>query len=256
MRRNMLVALWGVIMALALTVVDNDDGTVTATITGHSGGDDVSWYTAKIDNDFSTPSSWTLKGASSPLTTAPVVFASTTITAGYGLYWSYAINSTTSEVTAPVFHSHHDADTALTKQCLDAVQTRILSLSLVSSSNVVVRKASWDRDVPKPGIIISPVREAMNPAAGTNERDDVGHGVQVVLVRSSNENLTLNLPTFTKWREQIRRAFHNQRLPGVSLVIRCSVEPGEPYQQNQFKQGVDASVLVVRCIAREPRGIS
>ena len=143
---------------------------------------------------------------------------------------------------------------AIFKQCLDATTTQIKSLSLsgVSNDNIVVKKLPWDRNVSKPGIFIHPVRETLRQA--TNASDDVGYGIQVVMVQAANQDLTSNFNRILMWRQQISRHFRYQRLPGVSEVHQCIVIPQDVISPGAFANQFDVSVLLIRCMCDEPRG--
>ena len=160
-----------------------------------------------------------------------------------GLYGGIAASSPVPEITDAVF-----------KQCLDAIQTQIktLGLSGVSNDNIVVKKLPWDHNVSKPGVFIHPIRETLRQA--TNASDDVGYGIQVVMVQAANQDLTSNFNRILMWRQQISRHFRYQRLPGVSEVHQCIVIPQDVISPGAFANQFDVSVLLIRCMCDEPRG--
>lgn len=143
----------------------------------------------------------------------------------------------------------------LFRQCLDAVQTVIqdLDLSGISDSDIRVQKLPWQRTQVEPGIFITPITEKLDPRAGTNARDDIGYGVQVVIVQKSNQSQTDNLTTELTWRQRIRRSFHNKRLSGVTEVNICYVEPGAVVLPSLFEEMYDVQSLIIRCMSRELR---
>ena len=124
-------------------------------------------------------------------------------------------------------------------QILIAIRQRIADLGLtdIPVTQLYLRRVPTDRSVDLPAVIISPLgTETL--LIGTNASEDTGYPVLVTTVQgvtklptalASEENtrdLTLEVQELElTWRETIRFAFHNQRLPGVALVYRCLVEP-------------------------------
>ena len=56
------------------------------------------------------------------------------------------------------------------------------------------------------------------------------------------------------WRQQISRAFRNQRLPGVPEVINSAVEPDDGPHEHGWKHELFNTALRLRFTSREPRG--
>jgi hypothetical protein len=161
---------------------------------------------------------------------------------------------------------------AVSHQTLVAVRDGIAALALedVAIENVRWQKVPFDegqlKDCPTVGgmVLCAPIPERME--GGTNARDDVGYGIQVVYAQRSGEPyLTANLSRLAKWRQMIRRTFHQKRLSvasatsvsdsGTSEII-CTVEPGAVVLPGAFKNKIDAGALVVRCGFRESRSAS
>jgi len=153
-------------------------------------------------------------------------------------------------------------------QILIAIRQRIADLGLtdIPVTQLYLRRVPTDRSVDLPAVIISPLgTETL--LIGTNASEDTGYPVLVTTVQgvtklptalASEENtrdLTLEVQELElTWRETIRFAFHNQRLPGVALVYRCLVEPQPVLDLPLFRdQGLVVSGLVVRCHTREQR---
>jgi hypothetical protein len=89
---------------------------------------------------------------------------------------------------------------------------------------------------------------------GTNSTDDVGYPVYVgFLTRTLNQQETQ--PEELLWREQVSRALRYQRLPGVSEVMTCEVEP-DVIVTAEGSEGLlfQAGALTFRFLCREPRG--
>ena len=136
---------------------------------------------------------------------------------------------------------------------LTAVRTVIAALTFtVSPEEIRVRKWPYDKsqgtDHWYPGITIHRAEE--NEFAGTNERDDIGYGVQVTMVVDNSADPTED-DVLAEWRQTIRKAFIHQRLSGVSDVTTCLVQPGPVYQK--VPENYDVSSIIIRAIAREAR---
>lgn len=145
------------------------------------------------------------------------------------------------------------------KQIIDATVARIqaLTMSGISTANIVARKTPIDRNLTKPCIIVYPVTERQPPNGGTNARDETIYGVGIVAIAAGNQDPTTNLERLLKWRQQIRLALHNHRLTGIAEVTgQQFIEPGPPVVENAFGQGWDVTVLTLRVGAWETRGIT
>jgi hypothetical protein len=133
---------------------------------------------------------------------------------------------------------------------LDAVLTSVKSIGLedIASANIQLVKAFNEREtiVPGlPGVLIAPLGpEIIVAIEGTNEMEDIGYPVAVVLVDQDRQQSGTGLPADAEegtqdqffryeqkliWRSQIRKQFINQRLSlsGVTpdKTNRCTVEP-------------------------------
>jgi len=150
-------------------------------------------------------------------------------------------------------------------RCLLAAQAVIQSLGLanVDAANVVVRKLPLDRGlgaglpIQFPAVLLTPERETMDPTAGVAGLDDVVYGVRVTVVDVDNQESTLlaNLDKYSLWREQIARAFRNQRLSGVPEVINAHVDPADPILPDAWQDNLYAAGLLLRFVSREPRSV-
>jgi hypothetical protein len=132
----------------------------------------------------------------------------------------------------------------------------------VASASVLVRKVPWDRDVGTgktfafPIIQVSPHgQEQMNPAAGTNLKDDVGYGVLVSVMDLDNQSQSNLRERRLRWREAMIRTFRHARLPGITEVFDCVIEPNViVHAPNWLDHNLWTSFFVLRFIARETRG--
>ena len=181
-----------------------------------------------------------------------------------GHYFAYAV-STVGEVQVAsrvVYFAVTDGLASIHSRCLEAVQARIRLLALegIDNQRVVIEKVPAGRNLSAtiglPAIVLSPERAAMPTAEGTNGADDVHYDVLVAIFDRDNQEPTLqaNLGRHMLWRQQIARAFRNQRLSGVPEVINSEVEPAEGLLDEAWKRELMASALRLRFTSREPRG--
>ena len=144
----------------------------------------------------------------------------------------------------------------------EAVQS--LGLESLAAQSVIVRKLPVDRHLgvdggtALPAIVITPVGEAVNAAAGTNLMDDVVYGVRLTMIDRDNQEPTLvaNVGRTLFWRQQISRTFRNRALAGVPEIYTAQVEPGEVVDPAAWQNNLLTSVLTLRFFSREPRGAS
>ncbi len=90
---------------------------------------------------------------------------------------------------------------------------------------------------------------------GTNERDDIGYPCFVVQLDRSPGDFVPNRADYLKGREVVFRFFRNQRLAGVDEVYTTRVEPGPVLKIETDRFEIIGSVLVIRPISREARGV-
>lgn len=234
-----------------LSLSDNGDGTgAMATIAGSSLGATNTVYTAPWLGGLAA-ATWTSQGSR-------VGDGTLNLAVDVGAYWAYVQSTLAGEsaVSAVVGFHATSGNESVWERCLAAVAAKLqgLSLSGIAPSSIVVRKLPWNRNQIMPGLFVTPTQETLSPA--TNLRDDVGYGVQLTLVRASNQELTESLSTELSWREQISRAFRESALAGVDEVFTVRIEPGPIVDPASFAAQYDVQTLVVRCMAREIRGVA
>lgn len=182
-----------------------------------------------------------------------------------GHYFIYAVVTLggVSAVTATQYFVVSDGLESLHARCVAAAQARIRSLALagVPNENVVMQKLPAVRNQLRsvdglPAVIVSPHRADMPQTLGTNAQDDVHYDVLVAIVDRDNQEPTLaqHLDRHLLWRQQIARAFRNQRLPGVSEIIDTTVESAEGLLEDAWKRELAASAVLLRFTSRETRG--
>jgi len=147
---------------------------------------------------------------------------------------------------------------AVFDQCLDAVVTVLKSLDLdgIPQANISRRETTTSDIGSYPSIQVVPgAPETMDPNAGTNQRDDVVYSILVALYDAPNQDQNAGRSRRLRWREQIARAFRNQRLTGVDEVYRCIVTPQQVFDQGRFiGSNIYMAGLMLRFTSREARG--
>jgi hypothetical protein len=181
-----------------------------------------------------------------------------------GHYLAYAATSADSLrlTSTVVYFVVTDGLEAIHARCLDAVQARIRLLLLdgLTDERIIVEKVPVVRamgdDIELPVIVLTPQRAVTPAEAGTNGADDVHYDVLVTIVDRDNQEPTLveKLDQHLLWRQQIAKAFRNQRLPGVPEVINAAVDPAEGLQEHAWRRELMVSALRLRFTSRESRG--
>lgn len=127
----------------------------------------------------------------------------------------------------------------------------------IDARNIMIRKdAGVEHGLDYPAIVITPARRMnVNPAAGTNVRDDYPYPVLVQILDRDSNTPDENLRTHLKWREQIARSFQQQKLDDVSEVYISAVTEVDYVDARLWKRH-DYFVGGVECrfMARLTRG--
>ena len=92
---------------------------------------------------------------------------------------------------------------------------------VIYKTNMAVKDGEEELShIQTPGLVVTPSRKVSAPAmAGTNARDDVDYPVMIQLVASDGQDRTRGLQTYTKWLQQIRRAFHARSWPEIDVAV-------------------------------------
>lgn len=242
---------------LTLTVADNGDSTATLTVSGSSGGT-VNQYYATADN--LNVGTWTAG------TSRVGDGAFPAISTGNGYFFGFAEEPTASKSGGPLLFRVTDGTDPVFERFLDWVQTRCIALSLpgIANGDIIRRKVPWDRDVDKPGVVISPIPETIQPRDGDNLRDITSYGALVTVVAVAQQDLAtepsetgaLDESDFLQIREDIRRGFQNQTPPSsasLSEVSHTTVEAGSPRFPDAFLRNLDVQSWTIRAHSYETR---
>lgn len=255
-----------------LSFADDNDGTGgTLTVANSTVGATNTAYVQQLDATWYGNEGWVSKGSRTSDGTIDISCLP-------GVFLCYVLSTLGAEsnVSVPLMFRASDALESIYFQCLEAAQLRIRLLELedIQESNVTAWKMPLLRAVGTavtkaaefPVVILSTMdAETLNNDDGTNARDVIGYPVGVVIVsklqgeyarKPEYDHLWTGQDRHLKWRERIRRAFINQRLPGVSSVYRCVVEPRVPQIAGLLTDGLEGSAMVLRFFARETRGLT
>lgn len=238
-------------MSVTVEILDNADGTGGVAGLVNTASGDIVLYCMPRAGATTWTTLGTLAAAPSPPTSGELPFTLTT-----GVYWFFAIGG--GVPSDPVLAAITNGADPIHKRIMDGVCDAIKSLSLtgIDNTSIVVRKTPDGRGLTLPAIVVAPgSNETSTQNAGTNNRDDVGYPVVVAIFAQDNRDYTTNHARYLQWRETIAKAFRNQRLTGVSEVMRCNVEQGSVIDQRAFYENYLASFFTLRFIARVPRGV-
>lgn len=247
-------------MALGISITDSANGTGgTATITGSDSAQTATIYAQRAGTRV-----WSSAGSRSGNGTL-----SLTLTPGY--YFAYCqgtVSSTTSlspvigqfAITSETEAVHHRVKQAIYNEIIDfapATLPRIID-STSGEPNVLVDiwtgTPDWWNDprIAFPGIFIW-TWDREQKQGGTNVDDYWGKMVAVAYLDRHSAMDTSMLPTILRYREILIRKFNNQRLPAVSEVIFCEVEPLTIAEPMIAKQELYQSSFLIRARTDESR---
>ena len=239
-----------------LSLTDLADGTgATATISGSTAGTTNAVYTSRWLGGFVNAAFASAGSRSGDGTLA--------LSLPNGYHWAYVLSTKAGEdgvVSAMGTVRVTDGEESDWKQCMDAIVAKIqtLSLSGLLPANVEGGKFPMDREgLDKPAVLVGYIREA-GITQVYSATDQIPLDFQVAIFKSSGEQSNAIDDQYPKWREQIRNLFSpttDSGLPAVPHVISTQVIPGDMYNLELFKVGLDAGALVVRCITQVNRAL-
>ncbi|MCY2964854.1 MAG: hypothetical protein NT069_14655 [Planctomycetota bacterium] len=143
-------------------------------------------------------------------------------------------------------------------ELLHTIRDTIVALDLpeISAGNVVVQKVASDRprDLPperRPAVLIAPHgAERIDPAAGTNLRDQIVYPVLVAIVAADSPDPSDRFELFSLWRDRLRTTFHFSRFESLDC-FRVEVEPLDLVDREVWSQRqLWLSRLLLRCFTR------
>ena len=238
-----------------LTVTNNNDGTITATVAGGGGGTTYTVYRAVFDGT-ATVRTWT--------STAAGVgnFSSTvTITTGHYVFALVSVLAGTTTLEECVYQTCSDAAVEpLYLRILDAVVTKLTALSLTDlPSTKIVRQ--W---IPRherqqtanalPRVFVAPGGFEQDQSV-LIQTDDIVYPVIVAFFSKQDSDSAANMSQSLLWREQSVRAFRNQRLPDVPESYTTRVVYDVTSDFAALSKGVLLSAFMLNVVVREPRGM-
>jgi hypothetical protein len=188
------------------------------------------------------------------------------IDAETGSAWWYAIDDAgipTAPIAARITNSEDSPHETALVASKELIQT--IGLTGISSANIVakifpdLKSFQQDGSLPSklPAIILACfANETMNPMQGTDQRDDIGYPVTVVIVQAKEQaNLDDQRAEQLAWRHTIIKAFRNQKLPGTDS-FKCVVEPQSVFNFQAYDQNnLLYSAFTLRFFFREARGL-
>lgn len=243
-------------MAVTVIITDNEDGTGgVATIAGSAVGSTNTLYRALFDGVDGLPLNWVPIDSRTGDGTIDAVGPNRS----YLLWYVKSVDGLTTSVSPVVLQALTDPEyAALRTRIITAIRDRVLLLDLqdIAPTKVLIRNSVDDPAQSFPSLII--VRDAVpdQMLGGTNARDDIGYPVQLLCQDQGNWGHNAPMAKWDLWREKIDDAFRNQRLPGVTEVYTCTIEPAVVAEPIPKLYAGTAVALTVRAIARKTRGIA
>jgi hypothetical protein len=231
---------------VALTVTLSDLAATptgaTATIAGSAGGT-VTVYAQAVSASFD-PLLWAAAGTRTGDGTV-------TLALDAGLWWVYAGDA--DGQTVPQFVRVTGSPLAVLSRCVASIETVLGLLALPCTARVYDHLVA-DAVVKYPCTVLTTAGTRETIERGQNNRDDLGHGVRLLVKDVCHQFDARKREAYRVWRQAIFRAFHNQRLPGVPESVVTRVDPGDVAYVDTRKPQV-VSTLNVKCVTREVRGI-
>lgn len=247
-------------MTLALSLVDNQDGTgAVATISGSAGGANTV-FTQRVDL-VQNAGVWTSSGTRTGDGTVSLALSP-------AYYWAYVqnVNGGVTTFSPLVYFLASRASQAELTRYLNALQGTIQTLTLnglaTPPGNIpAARVYRFDTLCEEimllmvfPCVVISTIG-AEQYLGGTNARDDIGFpGLVSIIDRRSPHDAT-GKDSYYLWRQQISRAIRHQRLAGLSEFFTTEVEPRDINAWKPPENEVYYSAQLFRGKTRDPRGV-
>ncbi|WP_439623376.1 hypothetical protein [Gemmata sp.] len=228
-----------------LTVTDTGDGSgATATVAASSGGANGVYYAA-VDGSLGAVT-WSLGGSRVGDGAVPLALPK-------GYYWAYCLTGTAASNL--VYFQVTDGADAVITCCFNAVKATIQLLNQPFSVRVYDSQFAGNQPaIEYPCTVLTSEDGQDSDEAALNGRDDLGHPVRVqIMVHCVKFDNSIK-DTLRAYRQAVFRAFHNQRLSGVTESVRNRVELGG-IAMIRGDAPLANSELTVRCVTREVRGL-
>lgn len=244
-------------MTVALTVTDSaNGGGFSAAVTGSPGGATNTLYAQRITDAAGSGGVGNWFAAGSRTGDGAITG---TLAAGPGYYW-WHLSVSTGDLCPVVYQPLTGGLDSLHDRIVDAVEARARLLDLEDLAEIYVREKPVVAACMFPCLVLTTFGKAETEPGHTNQQDDTGYAVYAVFVDREANNVLANRKRRLR-RQRLRRAFRDQRLPGVAEVMTCVVEP-DPVVTIDAVRGEDGvvyeygvSALLLRFVAREVRGL-
>lgn len=210
------------------TIVDNADGTVTATVSGSDSGATNTLYAVPLDHTWESPPAWENQGSR---TDDGEIDADL----GAGVFFWLVESALSGEnvQTTPDWIQCTDSDIpAVLDQILTQIQARIISLSIadVLAADVVlnvVPDSEFIANLPRPMILVAPAGTEQHISDNTVPVNSFRVGWPIVVAPVAPANHDHSAAFRRQWllsRERIARALVNRRFPLTGSYV-CMLDP-------------------------------
>lgn len=134
--------------------------------------------------------------------------------------------------------------------CKSLMETALEAITPpIDGANMHIQKTPWKTgNLAAPGVLIVPVDETNT--AVTNKRDDVGHGVGIIIFQAGNRDTTsTNLDRLSVWRDAAKTALRAKRILAADCHM-IDIEPRVVVDEAAFQNQYDVTSFVARCHVR------
>jgi hypothetical protein len=230
--------------APTITLVDNEDGTGTVTVSGSDGGTTNTAYTAPARGGL-----WTSGGTCTG--DDDIV-----VTRVGGIYhWRVESSDGAVSHSNVVLNRVSGSTQTVYERILEQVHSDIQAASLtgIKKSQVVLQTSPQANSTKV--ILVAPYGKEGFPDTGLNCKDNIMYPVIVAHIDPGNRDQGSELRNRRLgWRQDISRLFRKQHLTGVSEVYECKPRYMDQIDTNAwFKSNECVGAIVLEFIAREVR---
>ena len=232
---------------ITLTVTDQaNGGFATASVSGADSGTTSTVYVQNIN-----ASGWVSAGSITGN-------GSFTLSLSVGYYWAYCVGTVGGVVgvSNQVYFATTDSSQAVMVRMQAAIAAQLASLTMAGNPNATIYSLFQPNyTVMKlPCIFITFEDETEEIKGGTTSRDDIGYPFRIQIVDRCAADYIVNLPQYLLWRQQVCRAFRNQRFTTVPENILNIVQPKKIIQFSQAQLQLALITVRLVCVSREIRG--
>jgi len=144
-------------------------------------------------------------------------------------------------------------------RAMDAIAEHLRAQNLTDiGGGVEVLLQPFSETQARPGCYVSPEKRSTNERLSTNERDAVGYGCKVTVIRGSGASRAESPERVTVWQEVAARLFNKKRFwtpRSGDCLYPARIETPEEVENKEATKGrqIDAVSIIVRAWVLENR---